>query len=71
MKINVLMTFSPKKLSFLDLFGKIYRIAQGIVKSQVSIYRWNQRWTSFKSHTKNQNSGDHWKYVITGTLGMF
>jgi hypothetical protein len=57
-----------KKWSFLDIFCKMLRMSQGIAKSHVSVYRWNQRWISFKLSPNNRNSGDHWKNVITGTL---
>ena len=43
-------------------------MSQGIAKSHVSVYRWNQRWISFKLSPNNRNSGDHWKNVNTGTL---
>ena len=57
-----------KKWSFLDIFCKMLRMSQGIAKSHVSVYRWNQRRISFKLSPNNRISGDHWKNVITGTL---
>ena len=59
---SILKNFTlPKKWSFLDILGKILRMSQGLVKSHVSIYRWNQRWISFKLSPSNRNYGDHWK----------
>jgi hypothetical protein len=60
--------FISKKWSFLDIICKMLRMSQGIAKSHVSVYRWNQRRISFKLSPNNRISGDHWKNVITGTL---
>jgi hypothetical protein len=64
------MTFSlyRKNGHFWTFLVKCPRNAQGIAKSYVSIYRWNQRYISFKLSPNNRNSRDHWKNVITETL---
>ena len=64
------MTFTlfQKNGHFWTFLVKMLRMSQGKAKSHVSVYRWNQRWISFKLSPNNRNSGDHWKNVITGTL---
>jgi hypothetical protein len=64
------MTFSlyRKNGHFWTFLVKMLRMSQGKAKSHVSVYRWKQRWISFKLSPNNRNSGDHWKNVITGTL---
>jgi hypothetical protein len=64
------MTFTlfQKNGHFWTFLVKMLRMSQGKAKSHFSVYRWNQRWISFKLSQNNRNSGDHWKNVITGTL---
>jgi hypothetical protein len=66
------MTFTlfQKNGHFWTFLVKMLRMSQGIAKSHVSVNRWNQRRISFKLSPNNRYSGDHWKNVITGTLGL-